>query len=98
MTVNQFRAHQYYPTQWRRELLSNGILQVVLEVLEDAHPTRFPVSTDLQDDLSPTQAALQLGHTRGYSACLNTLRVLAQPIVKPQAIGESTYQEEKKHE
>jgi hypothetical protein len=81
------------PSQWRKELATNGILQAVIQVLEDAHPTRFSVHTDIQDDLSPTKAALQLGETRGYSKVLNTLKLLAQPMIQHQGPGESTYQQ-----
>lgn len=85
MTVEAFRKHKYLPIQWKRELLTNGILQAVIEVLEEAHPSRYPVHTDIQDDLSPTKAALQLGETRGYSKVLNTIRALAKPM-QPTAV------------
>jgi hypothetical protein len=91
MTVEEFRRHKYLPTQWRKELATNGILQAVIQVLEDSHPTRFAVHTDTQDDLSPTKAALQLGETRGYSKVLNTMRMLAQPLAQIST-PEPTYQ------
>lgn len=91
MTVEAFRRHQYLPSQWRRELATNGILQAVIEVLEEAHPNRFPVHTDIQDDLSPTKAALQLGETRGYSKVMNTIRVLAEPLRPNVDPGPPTY-------
>ena len=94
MTVTAFRQHQHLPLQWAKELRSNGLLQLVIEVLEEAHPTRFPVSTDLSDDLSPTKAALQLGETRGYSKALNTLKALATPVRAPADIGEPTYEKD----
>jgi len=97
LTIKEFRSHQYLPSQWKKELATNGILNAVIEVLNDAHPTRFAVKTDIQDDLSPTQAALQLGFTRGYSAVLNTIRNLAQPIKVEADIGEPTYQKEEVH-
>lgn len=96
MTVKQFRTHKYLPVQWRKELMTNGILRAVLEVLEEAHPTRYPVHTDLQDDLSPTKAALQLGETRGYSKVLNTIRVLAEPIQAAVDPGPPTYAEQQR--
>jgi hypothetical protein len=92
MTVEEFRRHKYLPAQWRKELATNGILQAVIAVLEEAHPTRFAVHTDIQDDLSPTKAALQLGETRGYSKVLNTLRILAQPL-QPITTPAATYSE-----
>jgi hypothetical protein len=63
----------------------------VIQVLEEAHPTRFSVHTDIQDDLSPTKAALQLGETRGYSKVLNTIRLLAEPLTIRTGPGEPTY-------
>jgi len=94
MTVEEFRRHKFLPAQWRKELATNGILQAVIGVLEDAHPSRYAVHTDIQDDLSPTKAALQLGETRGYSKVLNTLRLLAQPMMSHQ-MPEPTYEPEK---
>ena len=91
MTVDAFRKHKFLAPQWRRELRTNGILQAVIEVLEESHPARFPVHTDIQDDLSPTKAALQLGETRGYSKCLNTIRKLAEPLIEQQQVPPPTY-------
>jgi hypothetical protein len=96
MSIDEFRKHKYLPSQWRKELQTSGILQVVLQVLEDAHPNRFPVHTDIQDDLSPTKAALQLGEARGYSKVLNTLRFLAQPEKRVLDVGQPTYAQEEK--
>ena len=93
MTVEEFRRHKFLPGQWAKELRQNGILVAVMEVLEEAHPNRFPVHTDIQDDLSPTKAALQLGEARGYSKVLNTIRVLATPVVS-QVTPPPTYKEE----
>src|SRR5215471_20663503 len=93
MTVEEFRSHQHLPLQWRKELRTNGLLQLVIEVLQEAHPSRFPVHTDLQDDLSPTKAALQLGETRGYSKVLNTIQKLSEQIL-PRETPESTYEKE----
>lgn len=73
---------------------TNWTVQLVIQVLEDAHPCRFPVKTDIQDDLSPTKAALDLGFTRGYSAVLNTIRALAEPISIAADVGEPTYSPE----
>ena len=92
MTVEEFRGHQHLPIQWRKELRTNGLLQLVLEVLQAAHPDRFPVHTDLNDDISPTKAALQLGETRGYSKALNTIAKLAEPVALVQNAGPPTYE------
>jgi len=92
MTIDQFRSHKFLPVQWRKELVTNGILQAVLEVLNDSHPSRFAVHTDIQDDLSPTKAALELGFTRGYSAVLNTIRTLADPKRVSESVGPPSYE------
>lgn len=98
MTVEGFRKHGHLPVQWAKELRTNGLLQLVIEVLEEAHPSRFPVHTDLQDDLSPTKAALQLGETRGYSKVLNTLKVLATPLTSTAKMPEATYEKPPREE
>jgi len=95
LTVEEFRRHEHLPVQWRRELRTNGLLQLVIEVLEEAHPSRFAVHTDLNDDLSPTKAALQLGETRGYSKVLNTIRKLSEQIL-PKESPEPTYEPEER--
>ena len=92
MTIEEFRQHKYLPSQWRKELATNGILSAVMEVLENSHPSRYPVHTDVHEDLSPTKAALELGFTRGYSAVLNTIRVLALPKSVALDPGEPTYE------
>lgn len=91
MTVEEFRKHKHLPVQWARELRTNGLLQLVMEVIADAHPDRYPVHTDVQDDLSPTKAALQLGETRGYSKVLNTMKALALPVRATAQTPEPTY-------
>jgi hypothetical protein len=92
MTVEQFRRHKYLPAQWRKELATNGILQAVLEVMEDNHPARFAIRGDKEDDVSPTRAAIELGLTRGYSKFGDTLRLLAVQVVAQRDAGEPTYE------
>ena len=98
MTIAEFRKHKYLPSQWRKELQTNGILNAVIEVLESEHPSRFPVQTNMQDDISPTKATLDLGFTRGYSAVLNTIRILAKPVETSISVGEPTYEAPPKEE
>lgn len=92
MTVDEFRRHKYLPSQWRKELATNGILQAVLQIMEDNHPSRYAIRGDKEDDVSPTRAAIELGLTRGYSKFGDTLRLLAVPKVAAGSIGEPTYE------
>jgi hypothetical protein len=98
MTVEQFRKHKYLPSQWARELRTNGILQAVLEVMEENHPCRFVVRGDNNEDVSPTRAAIELGLTRGYSKYGDTLRLMAQPITQSHMTPEPTYEPPQTHE
>lgn len=92
MTVTEFRNHKFLPQQWAKELQTNGLLQLVMEVMEQNHPARYAVPTDIHDDLSPTRAALELGLTRGYSKYGDTLKLLASPTPKTGELGEPTYE------
>jgi hypothetical protein len=94
MTPRQFRSHKFLPHQWRKELETNGILQLVMEVLYDDHPDRHPPRTDIKDDLSPIMAAYQLGETKGYSKVLSMIRFLATPEQAGSPLPEPTYQKE----
>lgn len=71
---------------------TSGILQLVLQVMEENHPARMTIRADKDDDLSPTRAAVELGVTRGYSMFADRLRLLTQ--FKPAAEGmpETTYE------
>ena len=95
MTVEEFRRHKYLPSQWRQLLATNGILQAVLEVMEDNHPSRYAIRGDKDEDVSPTRAAIELGLTRGYSKYGDTLRLLARAIRTPaEGAGPPTYEPE----
>jgi hypothetical protein len=94
MTVEEFRRHKYLPSQWRQLLATNGILQAVIEVMEDNHPARFAIRGDRDEDVSPTRAAIELGLTRGYSKYGDTLRLLARPLVTSESAGPPTYEKE----
>jgi hypothetical protein len=91
MTIEEFRRHKYLPSQWRQLMATNGILQAVMQVMEDNHPARFAIRGDQNEDVSPTRAAIELGLTRGYSKYGDTLRLLARPIMTAEAVGEPTY-------
>jgi hypothetical protein len=91
MTIEEFRRHKYLPSQWRKELATNGILQAVLQTMEDNHPARFAIRGDREEDVSPTRAAIELGLTRGYSKYGDTLKLLARSIAPTADIGAPTY-------
>lgn len=92
MTIDQFRSNDYLPGQWAKELATNGILQKVMEVMEENHPARHALTGDANDDVSPTRAAIELGVTRGYSRYGDTLRFMAVRKTKHKNVGEPTYE------
>lgn len=92
MTPDEFRKHKFLPFQWRRELATNGILQAVLEVMEENHPARFAIRGDNHEDVSPTRAAIELGLTRGYSKFGDMLKLLAKPITIHPGTPPTTYE------
>ena len=80
------------PDLWAKELRENQVLRTVLfDVMEFAHPARFAIQGDKDEDVSPTRAAIELGLTRGYSKYGDTLRLLAQRRLRPTDIGEPEY-------
>ena len=92
MTIEEFRKHKYLPSQWAKELATNGILQLVMSLMEENHPARFAVLPDNNGDITPTRAALELGMTRGYSKYGDTLKLLAKPRHVLPDPGPSTYE------
>lgn len=92
MTVEEFRKHKYLPSQWAKELQTNGILQLVLGLMEENHPARFALNGDRNEDVSPTRAAIELGVTRGYSKYADILKLLARPKIVATDPGPSTYE------
>ena len=94
MTIEEFRRHKFLPSQWAKELQTNGILRAVIGVMEDNHPARYAIRGDKDEDVSPTRAAIELGLTRGYSKYGDTLRLLAAPIRSAEAVGDPTYEPE----
>lgn len=93
MTIQQFREHDYLPGEWNKLLRTNGILQAVLELMEENHPARFAIAGDNNADISPTRANIELGVTRGYSRYGDTLKLLGVRIKKAKDPGETTYAE-----
>lgn len=96
MTTEEFRSHKYLPQQWRKELETNGLLRLVLQVMNENGPDNFTVGRDGNDDISPTRAAIELGVTRGYKKYEARLKLLATRIEKAKDVGEPTYQKEEK--
>ena len=92
MTIEEFRRHKYLATQWAKELATNEILRNVLGVMEDNHPSRYAIRGDKDEDVSPTRAAIELGLTRGYSKYGDTLRLLAVPVIRPESVGDPSYE------
>lgn len=92
MNVDEFRRHKFLPYEWRKLMATSGILQTVLQLMEENHPARFGIRGDREEDISPTRAAIELGLTKGYSKYGDVLRLLAKPITQQQSIGEPTYE------
>jgi hypothetical protein len=92
MTIDEFRTHDALPVDWKKELETNRLLQVVLGVLEDNAPWHFVVPADNNSDLSPTRASLELGLTKGYAQYGDRLKLLAQRKQKREDPGPPTYQ------
>jgi len=93
VTIKQFRSHPEWPALWRRELDTNNVLRLVLSVMDDAHPAKFAINGDSNEDVSPTRAAIELGATRGYSKFQDGLKLLAEQLAPAVNVGETTYSE-----
>ena len=99
MTINEFRSDPQLPGQWAKELATNGLLRLVLfDVMEEAHPARYAVQADKDDDISPTRASIELGFTRGFSKYADTLKLLSKGKSTAVDVGEPTYQAPPKEE
>jgi hypothetical protein len=92
MTIEEFRRHKFLPAEWSKLLRTNGILQSVLQTMEENHPARYAIIGDRNEDVSPVRAGIELGMTRGYSKYGDTLRLLARPIAASVSIGEPSYE------
>lgn len=71
---------------------TNGILQAVLQVMEENHPARMALRGDATEDISPTRAAIELGMTRGYSLYADRMRLLSNPIISAGKIPQPSYE------
>jgi hypothetical protein len=94
MTMAAFRNDPGLCAQWADELKNNKLLQLVLEAMENAHPAHHALAGDINEDVSPTRAAIELGVTRGYSMFMGRLNMLAIPLVASEGLGASEYKEE----
>jgi len=91
MTPGEFRADKNLQGMWAHELNSSMLLQTVLRVLEDWHPAKMAVNLDNSGDISATKAAFELGTHKGYSRCLETIKLLAIPLRKSSPLPEPDY-------
>lgn len=96
----QFRNDPNLVSQWADELKTNGLLKLVLEVMENDHPARLAIQGDANDDISPTRAQIELGTTRGYSMYDGRFKQLSVSLTpKEQAsLPESEYKPETSEE
>jgi hypothetical protein len=94
MTISAFRHDPSLCAQWADELKNNKLLRLVLEAMENAHPAHHALSGDVNEDVSPTRAAIELGVTRGYSMFMGRLNMLAVPTIAQEGMPESEYKEE----
>jgi hypothetical protein len=94
MTMATFRNDPGLCAQWADELKNNKLLNLVLEAMENAHPAHHALAGDVNEDVSPTRAAIELGVTRGYSMFMGRLNILAIPLTTQEGLGESEYKEE----
>ena len=72
-------------------LKNHALLKLAIEALENGHPDRAAVNGDINGDISPTRASIELGVARGYSMFGARLRQLAVPIVSGEGLPESEY-------
>lgn len=72
-------------------MATNGILQAVLQTMDENAPWHFAIVADKNDDVSRERCAIELGLTRGYSKYGDVLRLLADPIHASAQAGETSY-------
>jgi hypothetical protein len=98
MTCKEFRADKQLTALWATELSNNRLLQIVMEAMEEGHPTHHVLNADNNGEISPTMAHIELGVTRGYSMAMDRLRLLARHVPTAEALPESEYADESKEE
>ena len=91
MTLEEFRHHKFLAVEWRNLMRTSGILQRVLQVMNENHPCRFIGPPNKNGDVSQVQANLELGFVRGYSKYEGGLLYLAEPPERIKDPGEPTY-------
>lgn len=72
MTALEFRADSKRVVMLR-EALQMPIMAEALSVLAEEHPA----TREIRSDISPTFAAVRLGHAAGFSECIESLHALA---------------------
>lgn len=98
MTIAEFRSDPGLVKQWRDELDRSKLLQLVMECLENGHPAQHAIQPDVQEDVSPTRAAIELGVTRGYSMVIGRIKLLGVPMRAPEVLPESEYKDHEEEE
>lgn len=79
MTKAEFRANPDLVKQWRDELHTNQLLQIVLGVMDEESPTRQEPET-----VSETAALISYGRHVGYSEYDRELRSLGAEYPTPK--------------
>lgn len=91
MRAATFRNNPELVSQWKEMLEKHELLKLVLETMDEEHPTRFMVQGNDVGEISPTMASIGYGETKGYSKYANGLRLLAIPMPKPTVLPEAEY-------
>lgn len=95
MSPDEFRSDKQLPFEWAKELRTNRILNIVLQVMREDHPCHLTVNLNAELDISPTKCGIELGFTRGWSAYEDRMNKLAQAKQLPVSV-ETDYSEPQK--
>lgn len=93
MTHEDFKKNKQLVELWAAELRTE-LMRTVLDVMERWHPVRHAIHRDLNNDVSPTLAAIAYGEDRGYSLYADRLRQLAAHAKPISNLPESTYEKD----
>jgi hypothetical protein len=93
MRMAAFRKDKGLVDNWGQMLKDHALLRLVLETLEEEHPARMAINGDNDGDISPTRASIELGTTRGYSLYADRLKMMAKPMITPQDMPETSYED-----
>jgi hypothetical protein len=93
ITISQFRADKDL-VKFAQEIFSDRTFQLMLEACERAHPVRNAPTSDNNNDVSPTSAAIELGIQKGYQVFEDNLRLLATSLPDDSGLSETQYLEE----